>query len=343
MSTEIARIGPGATQLSAEQQGAAAEAVEALVMNGDLSKLTPLQRVSYHAMICARHHLDPYAKPFEFLLLDGKLTMYPTKRCAEMLRYNHRISVKKVREERVGDLWCVEVEGRRPSGQTDFATKYVPLYTIERDGSKRSLAGNKLGDAMAKCETGAKRRLTFSMVALGGTEGQYDDEQPGGRHVILDADGEIVEHPTEEQRYLDRVPAAGKVMGVRTLADADPAASPVQSPERAPTPEELAPPQRPAGERPSFRPSEETVKRRLGAWFAAVKGTSLDDDEARHRFVEQWTASYVPGLRTDSLRAFFEHATDRQAGDLIAHVRAIVDDERRVEAEAQLPDDERPF
>lgn len=342
MTTELVRADPRPIELSPEQRAAAAEAVDALVVHNDLSKLSPLQRVSYHAMICARHHLDPYAKPFDFLMLDGKLTMYPNKRCAEMLRYNHQISVKKVREERVGDLWCVEVEGRRPSGQVDFATKYVPLYTVDRDGSKRTLAGNKLSDAMAKCETGAKRRLTFSMVALGGAEGEYDDERPGGRTVILDASGEIVEHPTEAQRYLDRVPAAARAMGMRTLADADPEASPVQSPDRTPDPAELARPKPPAGPAPSFKPSGADVKRRLRAWHAAVDGTSLDDDEARHRFVEQWTAGFPEGLRTHSLAAFFEHATDRQAADLLAHVRAIVDDEKRALAEDAEPAEE-PF
>jgi ethanolamine ammonia-lyase large subunit len=69
-----------------------------------------------------------------------------------------------------------------------------------------------------------------------------------------------------------------------------------------------------------------------------VKGSSLDSDDARHRYVEQWTASsdgWPKARQTTSLREFFARATDREAGDFLAHVRALVEDERRATEEAR--------
>jgi len=85
-----------------------------------------------------------------------------------------------------------------------------------------------------------------------------------------------------------------------------------------------------------LRPTEDDVKRLLGAWFAAVDGSSLDSDDERHRFIEQWTASegWPAGKRTTSLRIAFGRMTEREAGDFLQHVRALVADERRANEEA---------
>ena len=62
------------------------------------------------------------------------------------------------------------------------------------------------------------------------------------------------------------------------------------------------------------------------------------------RFIRQWTAQSPTMLQTDSLRAFLAGATERQAGDLLAHVRALVADEKRAILEADLTNArEEPF
>jgi hypothetical protein len=318
----------------------AAGALAHILATGDLAKLSDEQRVAYYLDLCRSLSLSPRSRPFDWLLLDGRLILYPNKSCAEQLRRAHRISVRITRREPVGDLFVVEAEGTTPSGRTDTASKYVPLTAWNRQrGAYERLRGKELADAYAKCETGAKRRLTFSMVGLAALPDP--DELRAGRAVVVDGTGAVLEHPTEEQRYLAATPAAARAIGEPTFeTTASPDAAPLAAtPTQAVRPDELARPARPRTERPSFRPSADDVEHRLRTWFAAVKQTSLDDDDARHRFVEQWTASYVPGLRTDSLRAFFEHATERQAGDLLAHVRAIVDDEKRAGASGQADPD----
>lgn len=348
MTLDLARRDDGTFALTPEQDRAADEAVQSLVLHNDVARLTPAQRVGWFLRRCADAGLSPYSTPFDFLTLDGKVVAYPNARCAEQLRRLHQISIRVIRREDVGDLHVVEVEARTPSGRTDTASKWVPIVGYGRDGKQYPLRGQKLADAYAKAETGAKRRVTFSLGGLGGMPDVED--AAGARRVFMDADGNIIERPTEEQKYLIEHPRAARAAGYRTLADGDISEAPLPGVDQMPRPEDLAPPERPDGPAPTFKPSAEDVKRYLGAWFASVKGTSLDDDDARHRFVEQWTSQYDEGIRTDSLREFLEHATERQAGDLLAHVRVIADGEKRdrlvadaTNAADEVGQDERPF
>jgi hypothetical protein len=73
-------------------------------------------------------------------------------------------------------------------------------------------------------------------------------------------------------------------------------------------------------------------------WFMVVKGTFLDDDDARHDFIEWYTSGWPENRRTDSLTTFLQHATDRQAEQLINAARETIAD--RAQAEANDPDGE---
>ena len=326
-------------ELVALDPEAAATALEHILATGDLAKLSPKQRVGYYLALCKTLSLASESRPFDWLTLDGRLVLYPNKSCAEQIRRRHQISIRMTRRERVGDLFCVEVEGTRPNGQHDFASKYVPL----KDDRGNVLSGRLLANAYAKAETGAKRRLTFSMVGLAAVPDEEDLR--GARFVTVDGHGNVLDHPTEEQRHLAERPAIAKVIGMPTFeTTATPEDSPVPATaDQAPTADELERTRR-GGPTPTFKPSDEDVKRWLGAWFAAVKGSSLDDDEERHRFIRQWTAQSPTMLQTDSLRAFLAGATERQAGDLLAHVRALVADEKRAILEADITNArEEPF
>lgn len=341
MSTELVRPNEPAALTSAEHE-AALEARDHAIATNDLSKLAPRQRVGLVLALCKSLALNPLSRPFEFLVLDGKVTLYATKSATEQLGRLHQISVKRTREANVGDLHVVEVEGRQPNGRTSFATKYVSL----RDGRGNPLAGQKLGDAYAKAETGAKRRLILSMVGLAGLP---DDDEAGGRparRIWMDADGNLLEHPTEEQRYLIEHPRAARASGYATLEDTATAEdSPVQGASQAPTAEELTPPPRSSGPPPTFRPSAEQVADWRRRWHASVRGTSLESDDGRHRFIKQYTSGHHEGLRT-----LLPTLTERQADDLLGYVQVLADEERaaiaassRSDDDEPLTDDERPF
>jgi hypothetical protein len=342
MSTELVRPNESAALTSAEHE-AALEARDHAIATNDLSKLAPRQRVGLVLALCKSLALNPLSRPFEFLVLDGKVTLYATKSATEQLGRLHQISVKRTREANVGDLHVVEVEGRQPNGRTSFATKYVSL----RDGRGNPLAGQKLGDAYAKAETGAKRRLILSMVGLAGLP---DDDEAGGRparRVWMDAEGNLIEHPTEEQRYLIEHPRAARASGYATLEDTATAEdSPVRGASQAPTAEELTPPPRPSGPRPTFKASDEDVAAWQKAYFAAVDRTSLKTEDGRDRYIRQWSDG-----RTESLMEFLRGLTERQASDFLAHTRVLADEERAAIAASSQPDDddeplaadERPF
>jgi hypothetical protein len=324
--------------LTQAEHEAAIEARDHVIATNDLAKLTPHQRVGLVLALCESLGLNPLSRPFELLVLDGKVVLYPTKSATEQLGRLHQISVKKVRQQNVGDLHVVEVEGRRPNGQTSFASKYVSL----RDQRGAPLAGQKLADAFAKAETGAKRRLILSMVGLAGLP---DADEVPARRVWLDADGEILEHPTAEQRHLIEHPREARAAGYRTLADGDPADSPVVGRSQRPRPGDLAHPERPDGPPPTFRPSAEDRARWRGRWHATVAGTSLADDDARHRFFTQYTDG-----RLSSSEDFWATATERQAEELLSYVEVLAMEEKKAirladatEEPGEIADDERPF
>lgn len=324
MTTDLVRAASADVTVADPEQLALAR--EHILATGDLSKLTPAQRVAYYLARCAELGLSSLSRPFDWLTLDGKLVLYANARCLEQIGRNYQVSTRKLREANVGDLHVVEMEARAANGRTATASKYVSL----RDARGEPLRGQRLGDAFHKAETGARRRAVLALVGLTAP----DEDDARGRRVVVDADGNVLDHPTAEQRELASNPTAARVIGAPTFeTQAAPEDAVIPPSEGGPTPADVTPPPRPP-ERASFKPSDEDVKRWLGAWFAAVKGTSLDADDDRHRFVRQWS-----GGRTESLRAWFTSATERQAGDLLAHVRAITDEERAAIAAASQPDE----
>jgi hypothetical protein len=324
-STDLARTDAAQRGLAVADREEAAGALAHILATGDLSKLSNEQRVAHYLDLCQSLSLNPRSRPFDWLLLDGKLVLYPNKSCAEQLRREHQISVKVTRRDIVGEMFVVEVEGRTPTGRTDEASKYVPL----KDSRGNKLTGTNLANAFAKAETGAKRRLVLSMVGLASPPDP--EEVRGARWVTVDGTGRVLDNPTQEQRALAENPAMARAIGERVYEDAEGQGAPLAgTPDQRVTQADVTPPRPAQGPPASFRASEEDVKRWLGAWFATVKGLSLDTDDARHRFVAHWTADEWPkAKRTDSLRTAFARMTSQEAGDFLAHVRAIMDDERR--------------
>lgn len=137
-----------------------AEVAEALVVEGDLSKLTPAQRTEYYVRVCKSLGLNPLTRPFQYIKLQGKLTLYATRDATDQIRNLRNISVRPVRREFVLDnsIYIVEVEAELPNGRKDFATAAVPV---------KGLQGEALANALMKAETKAKRRVTLSIAGLG--------------------------------------------------------------------------------------------------------------------------------------------------------------------------------
>jgi hypothetical protein len=63
-------------------------ALERLIVEGDLSRLTEQQRLEWYRTRCEAAGLDPRAQPFEYLNLQGKLVLYARKACTDQLIAN---------------------------------------------------------------------------------------------------------------------------------------------------------------------------------------------------------------------------------------------------------------
>jgi hypothetical protein len=324
-STDLARTDDAQRGLAVADREEAAGALQHILATGDLSKLSNEQRVAHYLDLCQSLSLNPRSRPFDWLVLDNKLVLYPNKSCAEQLRREHQISVKVTRRDIVGEMFVVEVEGRTPTGRTDEASKYVPL----KDSRGNKLTGTNLGNAFAKAETGAKRRLVLSMVGLASPPDP--EEVRGARFVTVDGTGRVLDNPTQEQRALAENPAMARAIGEPVYEDAEGQGAPFTgTPDQRVTQADVTPPRPAQGPPASFKNSDEQIAEWRRTWFATVKRLSLDTDAARAAFVRQWTADEWPkAKRTDSLATFFARATPAEAEDLLAHVRALMDDERR--------------
>lgn len=132
--------------------------IEQVLVGGDLSKLSPEQRTSYYSKVCESLGLNPLTKPFDYIVLNGKMQLYARKDCTEQLRSNRKISLKIVSRENINDVYIVTAQATLPDGRCDESIGAVNI---------KGSAGDGLANAIMKCETKAKRRVTLSICGLG--------------------------------------------------------------------------------------------------------------------------------------------------------------------------------
>lgn len=134
------------------------EIIASLVINGDLSKLNPEQRVTYYRLFCERLGLDPLSQPFKILSLSGKQVLYCDRSGAQQLNKLHNVSHEIKSRETANDLYIVTCRASLPDGRyTDS------IGAVNVAGFK----GDALANAIMKGETKAKRRATMDLLGLG--------------------------------------------------------------------------------------------------------------------------------------------------------------------------------
>ena len=137
----------------------AAVALEKVLISGDLSPLTPAERVNYYKAVCDSVGLNPLTKPFEYLELNRKLTLYALKAATDQLRSIRRISLRIVSREMMEGVYVVTAQATEAgNGRIDESTGVVAV---------KGLQGEALANALMKAETKAKRRVTLSLCGLG--------------------------------------------------------------------------------------------------------------------------------------------------------------------------------
>jgi hypothetical protein len=145
--------------------------VEQVLIGGDLAVLTPEQRFNYYLDVCKSLRLNPLTQPFGYISLDGAMTLYAKKDCAEQLRKLNGIGVTDMSKEydTTEGILTVTVKGKDKWGKVDMASGSVYMKKVFWDNKIKKeydLTGQERANAMMKCETKAKRRLTLSMSGL---------------------------------------------------------------------------------------------------------------------------------------------------------------------------------
>ena len=133
-------------------------ALEKALIIGDLSALSATERVAYYRSVCESVSLNPLTRPFEYIMLNSKLTLYARKDATEQLRKLHGISTAIVGRETTEGVYVVTARAVDRAGRTEESIGGVPI---------EGLKGEARANALMKAETKAKRRVTLAICGLG--------------------------------------------------------------------------------------------------------------------------------------------------------------------------------
>jgi hypothetical protein len=168
------------TELTTTNNNAAI--AERVMILGDLAQLTAPERVQYYGAVCKSIGLNPLTKPFDYITLNGKLTLYAKKDATDQLRKINGVSIGKPDIQQVDDLIIVTVVATDATGRTDSDIGVV----------KRSDMRGDVSNAMMKAITKAKRRVTLSICGLGFLDETEVETIPDAKPVIV-ADSGVIE------------------------------------------------------------------------------------------------------------------------------------------------------
>jgi hypothetical protein len=132
--------------------------ISKLVTTGDLAGLSDPQRVAYYNYRCQQAGLDPAAKPFDLLKLNGKTVLYANASCTQQLCGIHKLSVEITSKDRMDDLYVVCARVKSPDGRSSDNMGAVPTGNLK---------GEALANAMLKATTKAIRRAVLAHLGLG--------------------------------------------------------------------------------------------------------------------------------------------------------------------------------
>lgn len=170
--------------LPPEGRAVDASIIERVIAVGDLSRMQPHERVAYYVAVCRSVGLNPLTRPFEYINLNGKLTLYALKNCTDQLRQIHGVSVDKLRRETHEGIHIVTAEVSARDGRRDEDIGAVSI---------KGLAGEALANGLMKATTKAKRRSTLSICGLSFVDESELESMPHARRVQVTEEGEIID------------------------------------------------------------------------------------------------------------------------------------------------------
>jgi hypothetical protein len=184
------------------QQQPATDIISSIVINGDISKLTQVDKVNYYRNFCDRLGLDPLSQPFKLLKLNGKEVMYCDRSGAQQLNKLHQVSHEiKTREVIPSvDVYQVTARATLPDGRYTESIGAVSIGNLKGDG---------YANAIMKAETKAKRRATLDLLGLGMLDETEVETIKSAQ--IVDTPHEEVEEEIPEEIYKSWEKAISKI------------------------------------------------------------------------------------------------------------------------------------
>jgi hypothetical protein len=155
------------------------EILEKVILGNDLADLQPQERVQYIHAVCSSLGLNPMTNPIKIMKFQGKMVPYAAKEASEQLRKINKISISSLDSKVLpGDLYVVTATACTPDGRTDSSTGAISIA---------GLKGEAIANAMMKCETKAKRRVTLSICGLGFIDETEVESIPGAMKISVDS------------------------------------------------------------------------------------------------------------------------------------------------------------
>lgn len=187
---------------------------EQVAIAGDLSSLTPDQRMAYYSEVCSSIGLNPLTRPFDYLRLNGKMVLYAKRECTDQLRALHGVSITRLDHSTVDGITITTAYARDKNGREDADIGAV---------TTKGLQGDALANARMKAITKAKRRVTLAICGLGWLDETEVETIPNAQPVVVTETGEIVEPEPPRQptplSYADRWLAQFRAVATEPAVD----------------------------------------------------------------------------------------------------------------------------
>lgn len=133
------------------------DAIERVVLAGNLEQLTEPQRVDMLLALCKSLDLNPLTRPFAFLPFEGRVQLYALRSATDQLRAKRGISASLGDGKNEGSVYSVRARVWDGTGREDTGSGAVAISKKAAD----------LANAIKTAETQAKRRATLSFCGLG--------------------------------------------------------------------------------------------------------------------------------------------------------------------------------
>lgn len=305
--------------------------IEQVLIGGDLAQLKPDERLNYYNTLCASLGLNALTQPFQYIVLNGKLQLYAKKDCTEQLRKIHGVSITKVDPKQIGDLLVVVADAADRDGRVDSSTGAVTVKGCEkkdRNGNVTvyDLKGEDLANAMMKCETKAKRRVTLSICGLGMLDetevdtlkqqgmaqepagNKWESPNPTSASTPAPTVGAGTPASTVSNGAASTIPSEPDIRP-KSQKGAQPPTQPAQTQPPAPQPQQQAVQGEVVGAEPSISPAQ--GKR----FFAIMRSVGLDDGEVKKRLASVGWFGHRDGIP----KRLYEQAIDAIDPDFKFH------------------------